>query len=72
MPTVDPPTPLRRARKARGLRLRDVADASGLTIRTVRNAELARHEPHPSSKTVIAQALEMDPRELWPPGSEAA
>jgi transcriptional regulator with XRE-family HTH domain len=73
MPTrADPCTPLRRAREARRLTVKDVASASGISARTVSNAELARHEPHPSSKKLIAQALEMDPRDLWPPDDEAA
>ncbi len=72
MPTHIDPTPLHRAREARGLRLKQVADGSGLTIRTVSNAEHGRHEPHSSSKTVLAQALEMDPGELWPPGGREA
>jgi transcriptional regulator with XRE-family HTH domain len=66
-------TPLRRVREARGLRLEDLASASSVSVRTVSNAELGRHEPHPASKKLIAQALEMDPRDLWPPdGREAA
>jgi transcriptional regulator with XRE-family HTH domain len=61
-----PCTPLRRARQARGLTMKDVATAAGVTARTVLNAEHGRHEPHPSSKTVLAQALGMEASDLWP------
>jgi transcriptional regulator with XRE-family HTH domain len=69
---TDRRTPLRRAREARGLTRKALAGASAVSLRTVTNAELARHEPHPASKAQLAQALEMDPRELWPPNGEAA
>jgi transcriptional regulator with XRE-family HTH domain len=59
-------TPLRRAREARGLKLADVASASGVCVRTVSNAELGRHQPHRSSKKLLALALEADPGDLWP------
>jgi transcriptional regulator with XRE-family HTH domain len=65
-------TPLRRVREARGLRLEDVASASGVSIRTVFDAERGRGRPHPSSKKLIAQALEVDPSDLWPLDDEAA
>jgi transcriptional regulator with XRE-family HTH domain len=74
MASTDTPTttPLRRAREARGLRLEDLARASGVSIRTVFDAEHGRGHPHASSKKLIAQALELDPLELWPPDGEAA
>jgi transcriptional regulator with XRE-family HTH domain len=64
--STDAPTPLRRVREARGLSLEDVASAAGVSVRTVSDAELRRARPRRSTKAVIAQALELDPRELWP------
>jgi lambda repressor-like predicted transcriptional regulator len=49
-----------------------VASASGVSIRTVFDAERGRGRPHPSSKKLIAQALKVDPRDLWPLDDEAA
>jgi transcriptional regulator with XRE-family HTH domain len=64
--TTAAPTPLRRIREARGLRLEDVASAAGVSYRTVFDAERGHHTPRPGSKKLIAQALELDPLELWP------
>jgi transcriptional regulator with XRE-family HTH domain len=62
-----PRTPLRRAREDLGLRLEDVASLAGVSIRTVFDAERDRHEPHQSTKKLLAEAVAMNPRDLWPP-----
>jgi transcriptional regulator with XRE-family HTH domain len=69
---TDARTPLRRVREARGLRLEDLAAASGVSIRALFDAERGRGRPHASSKKLIAQALELDPGDLWPYEGEAA
>lgn len=61
-----PDTPLRRVRKERGLRLEDLASMSGVSQRTVFDAERERHKPHHSTRKLLAQALGMEERELWP------
>jgi transcriptional regulator with XRE-family HTH domain len=60
------PNPLQRARQARGLSRQALADRAGVTDRTVLNAEHEHHAPHPATQIVLALALEMDRRELWP------
>jgi transcriptional regulator with XRE-family HTH domain len=45
MTSTDASTPLRRVREARGLRLEDLASASGVAIRTVFDAERGPRPP---------------------------
>jgi transcriptional regulator with XRE-family HTH domain len=51
-------------RKARGLSRRQLAEASGVSAKTLENAELGKTHARPSTARKIGAALEDDPRSL--------
>jgi transcriptional regulator with XRE-family HTH domain len=62
-----PPSRLRRARLEQGLTVEDLASRAGISGRTILSAELGEHHPYPASRRVIAMALGLAERTLWPP-----
>lgn len=56
---------VRKARKAAGMSLEDLADASGLHFTAVSRLERAEREPRLQTIVVIAAALKVNPGELF-------
>jgi transcriptional regulator with XRE-family HTH domain len=55
---------LRRLREERALRQEDLAELAGVGKNTVNRIEKNRTEPHMTTIRKLADALEVDPREL--------
>jgi transcriptional regulator with XRE-family HTH domain len=55
---------LRRLRERRALRQEDLAELAGVGKNTVNRIEKNRTEPHMTTIRKLADALEVDPREL--------
>ena len=56
-------------RQARLMTQEDLADATGIAIRTVRNIEAGRSSPTLTTVGKLAEALEVAPKELFEFGS---
>jgi transcriptional regulator with XRE-family HTH domain len=55
---------LRRLRESRALRQEDLAELAGVGKNTINRIERNRTEPHMTTVRKLADALEVDPREL--------
>jgi transcriptional regulator with XRE-family HTH domain len=55
---------LKLVRLRRAMTQRQLAEAAGLSHRTIVGLETNRTEPHPSTLGKLAEALNVDPREL--------
>ena len=55
---------LRQLREERALRQEDLAELAGVGKNTVNRIEKNRTEPHMTTVRKLAEALELDPREL--------
>jgi transcriptional regulator with XRE-family HTH domain len=57
---------LRLARMSRNLSQRDLADLTGIRQHTISHIEARGQKPHPSTRKLLAMALEYDVEDLFP------
>lgn len=65
-------TALKRARLAKGLSLRQLAEIAGLAHATIYDLEIGRRDGRQATYRALAKALDVDdPRTLMPDGNDA-